>query len=679
MPDPRANGPPDPLQDEAAGWRLVVPSGADWMDEEQWAAYLAAEPVDPGLDLDLDGPPEVSRAELAAMIAECREISEDEARAAATAACMGTTGALAVLGAALGRRGPGQPGSAEQFAGEYLGPAGAFASGMVLDAAPGGVELARFAADAAGPDDRYRGASDDELIGAICALDRTEAHTAACKLAAVAEFIRRRPYPGYTLEGEAQMPAAWDEFAGDELSLALAESRGAVTGLLDLAADLEVKLPGTRAAFRDGILRTSKARIIADAARTLNPEQARAAEALVLGRAGKLTPGGLRAAIARAVMQVAPDAARKRREDAAKAARVERWAEDSGNAALVGRELPPAEVLAADQRINWWAQQLKKAGLPGDKDELRARAYLDLLLDKDSRPAAGTGPDGSGDSGSGPPGPAGPDSPPPAPGSRTGGVPAGFAGRLNLTVPLVTALDLADRPGEIPGIGPIDPALARDLARAAASNPRTTWCVTVTDQDGHAIGHGCARPEPARRPSADPPRRKQPESHGGHDPPDSREPPGATAENARPGFTFTCASPHGPPGGYGTWRLATGIPGQRDLIISLGPIATDECDHRHEAQGHDPGLTLRHLSQVRHATCTAPTCRRPAAQCDFEHSTPYEAGGRTCMCNAGPKCRHDHRLKQDPRWKAEQPAPSVIRWTTPAGRQYTTEPTRYPI
>ena len=106
----------------------------------------------------------------------------------------------------------------------------------------------------------------------------------------------------------------------------------------------------------------------------------------VLDRAGRLTPGGLRSAIARAVMEVAPEKARRRREDAARDARVQRWAEDSGNAALAGRELPPAEVLAADQRISWWARQLKKAGLAGSMDELRARAYLDLLLDQDSRP-----------------------------------------------------------------------------------------------------------------------------------------------------------------------------------------------------------------------------------------------------------------------------------------------------
>ena len=111
-------------------------------------------------------------------------------------------------------------------------------------------------------------------------------------------------------------------------------------------------------------------------------------EAKILGRAGRLTPGSLRSALARAVMEVAPEKARQRRETAAKTARVERWAEDSGNAALMGRELPPDEVLAADQRITAWAGELRKAGLDGGMDELRARAFLDLVLGTDSRPRA---------------------------------------------------------------------------------------------------------------------------------------------------------------------------------------------------------------------------------------------------------------------------------------------------
>jgi hypothetical protein len=148
-------------------------------------------------------------------------------------------------------------------------------------------------------------------------------------------------------------------------------------------------------------------------------------------------------------------------------------------------------------------------------------------------------------------------------------------------------------------------------------------------------------------------------------------PPGET------GFTFTPAGGDGPPGGYGTWRLRTPGPGP-DLIITVAPLTTDPCDHRFEARGHDPGVKLRHLAQIRHTTCTSPICRRPAAQCDFEHNTPYEAGGRTCLCNTGPKCRHDHRLKQHPRWKVDQLPEGTFRWTTPAGRSYDTEPTRYP-
>ena len=44
-----------------------------------------------------------------------------------------------------------------------------------------------------------------------------------------------------------------------------------------------------------------------------------------------------------------------------------------------------------------------------------------------------------------------------------------------------------------------------------------------------------------------------------------------------------------------------------------------------------------------------------------------------------PKCRHEHRLKQDPRWRVEQHPDGSFTWTTPSGRQYTTQPTEYPI
>ena len=518
---------------------------------------------------------------------------------------------LAVGAAATGRRGPGQPGSARVFPGESSSPAAAFGPGMVFDVLPGCAQLA-VAADAAAGDDEFAGISEAELVGIMCAWDRVEAHAAARKLAAVAELDRRNPEPGDA------------EFTADQIANALGESRFRAGELTGTAGHLDTRLPGTKAALRDGTVSLGKARIIAAATGLLDPGEAAAAEAGVLDRAGRLTPGGLRAAIARAVMEAAPDKARKRRETAAKFARVERWAEDSGNAALAGRELPPDQALAADERITARARELKAAGLEGGTDELRARALLDLLLGQDSRPGQDQD-------------------------SARGAAPAGFASRVTLTAPLATLTRLAGRPGELAGLGPVDPWLTRDLATAAAASPRTTWCLTVTDDQGHAIAHGCARPEPR--------------SHR------KRAGPGA---RDGPGFAFEATADPG------TWRLRTPGPGP-DLIITLDPLTTDPCDHRFESRGHDPGARLRHLAQVRHATCTSPVCRRPAAQCDHEHNTPYEAGGRTCLCNTGPKCRHDHRLKQHPRWNVDQLPDGTFRWTTPAGRTYDTEPTRYPI
>ena len=311
------------------------------------------------------------------------EITAEEAAFAVRAARLGLPGGTPV---ADGRRGPGQPGSAVRRPGEFVSRAAGFGAGMALDVMPGCGALAGFAAEAAGEDDRYAGACDDEVAGAVAAWDRVEAYAAARKYAAAAEFIRRRAEPGCAVQGTARMPEGWDESATAEVAGVLAESRRAADAVLDLAHDLEVKLPGTKAAFRDGILRQSKVAIIARATAVLDPAEARAAERLVLDRAGRLTPGALRAAIARAVMEVAPEKARKRREVAAKFARVERWAEDSGNAALAGRELPPDEVFAVEQRIAWWAGELSKAGLDGGTDEIRARALLDLLLGVDSRP-----------------------------------------------------------------------------------------------------------------------------------------------------------------------------------------------------------------------------------------------------------------------------------------------------
>jgi len=37
-----------------------------------------------------------------------------------------------------------------------------------------------------------------------------------------------------------------------------------------------------------------------------------------------------------------------------------------------------------------------------------------------------------------------------------------------------------------------------------------------------------------------------------------------------------------------------------------------------------------------------------------------------CVCCRSPKCRHDHKLKQHPKWKVDQLPDGALRWTTPS-------------
>ncbi len=162
----------------------------DPLTEEEWLASLdvLADEDEPQDGDEQEDPPPLD-CDWEQITAQGRRAAEDQARAAASAARLGVAGALAAVAALNGRRGPGQPGSAEVFPGEYPGRAAQFASGMLFDVMPGAPELAGFADAAAGPDDAFDGASDDELLGVLCGWDRVEAHAAARKHAAVAELI----------------------------------------------------------------------------------------------------------------------------------------------------------------------------------------------------------------------------------------------------------------------------------------------------------------------------------------------------------------------------------------------------------------------------------------------------------------------------------------------------------
>ncbi len=74
----------------------------------------------------------------------------------------------------------------------------------------------------------------------------------------------------------------------------------------------------------------------------------------------------------------------------------------------------------------------------------------------------------------------------------------------------------------------------------------------------------------------------------------------------------------------------------------------------------------RHIQSL-HPTCTFPGCRVPAEDCDLDHEVPWAKGGPTTVENMGPKCRHDHRLK-DHGWShrfEEVSTSGPARWVTP--------------
>jgi hypothetical protein len=596
-----------------------------------------------------------------------------------------------------------------------------FARDGVWDASQPSAAVAIALEEAAGWDFECPGASRDELVGMLRQWAALEAWAAAGRLAALRALIRDEDQP---LPGPADhddRPDGWMKSLSHEAAAALAVSVPTAENMLWLARDLQDRLPGIGELLSAGTLAYAKARTVADTFQLLSEQDAARAEALILAELPGKNFGQVKKLAERAALTVDPESAARRREHAEREnARVQLLREDSGAAALSGRDLPTDQALAAHAQVSARAEQYKASGrFPGVRmDQLRAAAYLDLLngIIPDDRIAAGvlpgagvpeTGLDrdapgpgnperddpgrdnpGRDNPGHGGPDHGGPDNRDPGGGSPRGpgGSPAGpQAGApaprppwpADLILPLATLLGLAERPGEGHGLGPLDPGLCRALAAAAAASPDTRLCVTVIDSDGIAIGHGCAKPARKTGSRANAPGASLP-ARVNLTIPASRLPDlvRAAGPPGRASWSFIRSGDTGPPGGFGCWILRG--PGRLELAVRLDPMPTFECDHRYQSHAYQPNDTLRHLVQVRDYECTFPQCSRHARDSDFEHAQPYHLGGLTCACNAGARSRQCHRVKQSAGWTVTQPRPGWHQWETPAGRVYTQGPKRYP-
>jgi len=253
-------------------------------------------------------------------------------------------------------------------------------------------------------------------------------------------------------------------------------------------------------------------------------------------------------------------------------------------------------------------------------------------------------------------------------------------GLLDAVLPWTTLAGLTDQPGTLSRIGPVTAAQARLLAQASQADPAAQWRVIVTNPSGQAIA--VAR---IRRPR-----------HRGRDGPapgaglvgritvtitdDTLIAAGRQAGRPRGPGAQARAGPAAPIAVAALRAAARAL--RRARARAQQDQAAGGCAHQGESPAYRPPPRLREYVIARDVTCRSPVCRQPAWRADLDHTRPWAPrgrGGRTCACNLGARCRRDHQLKQNPRWRFEQTGHGVFRWTTPAGRTYDVSPDTYPV
>lgn len=619
--------------------------------------------------------------------------------------------------------------------GDALGPQ--FGQDAAADVLQPGPVLASLLEQAA--DDLSR-LTDNQLIGALHAARRLENRTYYLQTRTIAEFARRRAAEFEAAKARGvPVGCRAGEFPGSELASELLISRVAAGRWIDAAISLTTRLPRTLQGMSAGLIDAERAGTIAARTACLSPEDAAKADEILAPVAPTVRAETLARRAASLEMKLDPEAAKKRKERMKRIAqRVEVRLEQSGNASVAGRELDIADALASKANIHSLALRLRRAGIEGNLDHLRTMVFNDLLQgrnpferlasvpeapaddqapaddhasDADQAPAddqaladdrnwqdvpvadsptddwdsaddpaadgygnghADTDADGYGDDTIGiwsdPADDLGraedygyDDAGATAPRSAGAGVsaraPAPMPAVINLLVHAGTLFGWDATPSQASGWGLLDSDETRDVVHAASLHPQTRWCMTVIGPDGTAIAHGCSAGQHPWAPVVPPdPKASAPPDHENH--------AGSGRPRPRPG-----PEPNATQAGQFADLL-------RGLNITLEQIAKGTCDHRHAEDHYTPSRKLQHLVRARTATCTAPGCQAQAIHADLDHTIPYPEG-LTDECDLGPKCRSDHRAKQAPGWKVEQPEPGVFRWTLPSGRTHTTRPTTY--
>jgi Domain of unknown function (DUF222) len=456
--------------------------------------------------------------------------------------------------------------------------------------------------------------SDDDLIRLAQARQRLVAHVEAQLLADLHAIGRRADKLLCKDEVDRH------EWAETEIGFALTWTRTRAGGQLVFADNLLDRLPAVFAALDAGVIDVPKAMVFDDETINLDREVARRVADQLLGQAHTLTTGQLRVRLRKLVLAADPDAVRKAAKERVKGRRVEARLTVDGLAELCGYDLPPHRVAAAAERLTAAARAAKAAGDTRRMDQLRADAMLDLLVGDG---LATGGPITAATIGT--PDPEQSESEPqpaPAPDPEVGDD-AVDPDDEELAPLWAAGFDQlpTTRPGECPTCG-------RPTVKGAMPGPRRgvvdiqvplTTLIGLTDFPGELAGYGPVIADIARQVVAD----------------------------------QTDA----------TWRCS--VYDEQGRLIHHGHT-------RRRPKAADVAFI-----RARDRTCRAPGCRRPAGQCDVDHSQDWAKGGSSCRCNLACLCRLHHLLKHLEHSGLIQLDHGVLAFRTPLGQHLTTHPEAY--
>jgi Domain of unknown function (DUF222) len=406
------------------------------------------------------------------------------------------------------------------------------------------------------------------------------------------------------------------DWAETEIAMAMTWTARRASGQLWLADQLVDRLPAVFAALDAGDIDVPKATVFADETMLLDPSLARRVAGELLGEAPRLTTGQLAARLRKAVLAADADAVRKRAKERVKGRRVEARLTADGLAELCGYDLPPHLVAAAAERLTALARAAKAAGDRRKLDQLRADAFTDLLI---GQGVAVGGPITDTTLGTPDAAPAPAPQPEPEPTPEAG--PVEGDDTVDPDHEDVAGLWAA-------GFDQLPTTRDTPTAKGAMPAPRKgvvdiqvplTTLMGLTDFPGDLAGYGPVIADIARQVVA----------------------------------AQTDA----------TWRCS--VYDEQGRLIHHGIT-------RRRPKAHDVAYI-----RARDRTCRAPGCRRPARQCDVDHTEDWATSKESCRCNLACLCRRHHLFKHLEHSGLIQLGQGMLAFRTPLGQRLVTRPEAY--